>query len=79
MSETRLDFSRSLYSEEGVRAATQAWAEVARFSVSVTGDEIIVTVNATSGDLEALRDEFCNHALFETISRRQDDAAEADG
>ncbi len=76
-SDTQIHFASSLYDAEAVREATRAFAEVAPLTVRQEGDDIIVELGAYDGDAEILRDELCNHALYETILRDNEVPTEA--
>jgi len=66
-----LTFHRSLYSVPAVRAAAEAYAELAS-SIDVVEHEVevVVTITDPDPDLPELVDAFANHALFETIAAR---------
>lgn len=65
----RIEFSRSLYSPEAVRAAVDAYSQLASFEVQVLDDEIAVELeNPVAKVADIIVDEFCNHVLFETIN-----------
>ncbi len=64
----RLVFARSLYSPDAVRAATAAYAELASFELQVSAEAIEVIISEPDESVaDVLLDEFCNHALHETI------------
>jgi hypothetical protein len=66
----RITLSRSLYAPEAVEAAVVAYGELAKFDVTVGGTDIDIEVSDIDPDVgDVLVDEFCNHALFETIVR----------
>ncbi|MFH2009453.1 MAG: HxsD-like protein [bacterium] len=69
MPERRIEFASSLYSEEGVREAARAFAEVVEITVSVEGAAIVAQLGDYDGDRDVLGDELGNHALYETIVR----------
>lgn len=60
-----LEFSRSLYREEAVRAAVAAYAALGSFTVEPTDHSLRVTI--AEGRLGSLPDHFSNHVLFETV------------
>jgi hypothetical protein len=64
----RVSFSRSLYLPEAVEAAAAAYAALAPVAIEPGGNDITAVVETDDRDLV---DELCNHALFETISRRR--------
>jgi len=62
--------SRSLYSVEAVNATVGAYSGLATFEVRLGGDDIAVAISDAAPSLSrVLADEFCNHALHETIRR----------
>ncbi|MEL6349633.1 MAG: HxsD-like protein [Myxococcota bacterium] len=65
----RLTFSRSLYRPDAVRAAADAYATLATFTLEdLDSDEMIVQVTEPHPEYAAtLADAFRNHVLFETI------------
>jgi hypothetical protein len=68
----RVLFSRSFYELAGVQAAVEAYAQLARFEIAEHNDDISVTVSEPDPELaDTLVDEFCNHALHESIVRRR--------
>ena len=62
-------FSRSLYLIEAVEAATEAYAEVATFSVSTDENNIEVQIESDDGYGDTVIHAFRNHVLFESIVR----------
>lgn len=76
MSEALMHFASSLYDLEAVREVSKLFAEVAPLSVRAEGDEIIVEIGDYKGDLDLLRDEFRNRALYETVLRDADGSPE---
>ncbi len=66
----QLRFSRSLYEPEAVRAAVKAFDALAQFEVSLTADDVVVTISDPDEELaDVLADELCNHALHQTVIR----------
>ncbi len=64
----RIVFSRSLYAPEAVRAAAAAYGELASFELQVSAEAIEVVITEPDESVaDVLVDEFCNHALHETI------------
>lgn len=74
----RLRFQRSLYHPEAIRATVARFARLATFDVEEIGQgqdsqgqdgqEIHVRITGVPAALVArMEDEFCNHALFQTI------------
>ena len=71
----QLRFHRSLYHPEAIRGAAARFARLARFEVLEIGlpgqsgsQEIRVRITEIPAALAArMEDEFCNHALFQTI------------
>jgi hypothetical protein len=65
-----MTFARSLYSPEAVRAAAEAFAELAKIEVTVAEDEIQLAVSEPDPDVaDVLEDELANFALAETVVR----------
>jgi hypothetical protein len=72
-----LTFSRSLYEPDAVRAAVDAFAELARFEVDEQANEVFVRISEPDMEVaHCLADELANYALVETVVRRAK-AAEA--
>jgi hypothetical protein len=66
----RLVFSRALYLPEAVRAAVDAYGELATFAVDVRDDDVAVDISEPDPEVASvLVDEFSNHVLHETIVR----------
>jgi hypothetical protein len=65
-----LIFSRSLYTEDAVRAAAAAYAEVCPIAIETRNDDVIARFPADGVD-PSIVDSFANHALFETIVSRK--------
>ena len=66
----RVVFSRALYLPEAVRAAAQAYGELATFAVDVSDDDVTVDISEPDPEVASvLVDEFCNHVLHETVVR----------
>lgn len=66
----RVLFCRALYLPEAVRAAVEAYGELAAFAVEVRDDDVAVDISDPDADVASvLVDEFCNHVLHETIVR----------
>lgn len=70
-SATRLEFSRSLYSETAVQEAVSAYAQLAVFHVEATEHTVSVTVSEPHPDLADLADHFANHVLFSTVGEER--------
>jgi hypothetical protein len=67
-----LSFSRSLYTNEAVEAAAQAYAGVAKIEVHAEGSDVLATIEPLDADAPPdLADAFANHVLFETIVRHR--------
>ena len=65
-------FSRSLYAAEAVRAAADAYAELATFEIEILEADIQLTIRDPDEDVASiLVDELCNHVLHETIVRKR--------
>ena len=76
MTALRATFVRSIYRPDAVLAAAEAFADLARIAVDV-GDEV-VQVELADPDpdhADVLLDEFCNHALWETVQRSRREAS----
>jgi hypothetical protein len=68
----RVTFERSLYLPEAVEAAAAAYAGLARVELATEPEAIVATVEAAAGeDGPHVVHGFCNHALYETITRRR--------
>ncbi len=65
-------FSRSLYREDALLAAAQAYAGFAEISVKPHENdcEVVISVEDPS-HFQQILDHFSNHALFETILRHR--------
>ncbi len=64
----RISFARSLYSPDAINAAIEAFAGLATFSVQLADDAVEVTLSDADADVaDVLLDEFCNHALAQSI------------
>ncbi len=71
MAET-LRFSRSLYAPDAVEAAAQAFAHLAKITVTRHEAETELVMSEPDPELsDVLLDEIANHALFQTITRRR--------
>jgi len=67
MAET-ISFARSLYHPQAIRAAAEAFAELASITVEAGDDETAVQIAEPDPDVaDVIVDEFCNYALSETI------------
>jgi hypothetical protein len=70
MRELLLD--RKLYSKSAVDLTVEAFAELARITLTQAGDHLRVTFEEIDPDVEAVIDrEFANYALQETVERRR--------
>lgn len=67
----RLDFSRSIYDLDAVRAAAEAYSGLATFEVESTDGEVTVHVSGLHPDVPDLVDHFANHVLHATITGRR--------
>lgn len=63
-------FSRSLYEPDAIRAAIDAFADLARFELDDQGEDIVVRIAEADSEIAHLADEFANYALVETVTRR---------
>jgi hypothetical protein len=61
-------FSRSLYSSEGVAAAAEAYAPLAKITVTEEPNDLLVQLEPIDAGVPDLVDAFLNHALHATIS-----------
>jgi hypothetical protein len=59
----------SLYDPEAVKSAAEAYGELAKIVVTVEEDRIEVAFDECDPEVPDLVDEFCNHALHETVIR----------
>lgn len=65
-----LIFSRSLYAEDAVRAAADAYANLARLEVVGHASDIELRVSDIDAEFgPSLLDEIANHALYETVQQ----------
>ncbi len=72
-------FDRSLYLPEAVTAAAAAYADHARIDVRPADDAIHVTLADPVGvDEHTLVHAFCNHVLYETITRHRQTALDTE-
>ena len=72
-----LIFSRSLYAEDAVRAAADAYGNLAKFEVVAHDADIELRVSDIDAEFgPGLLDEIANHALYETVQhvRSREDA-----
>jgi hypothetical protein len=68
----RITFDRSLYLPEAVEAAAAAYAEYARVELTTGSDGVVAVVEPVDGeDGPHVVHGFCNHVLYETITRRR--------
>jgi hypothetical protein len=68
----RITFERSLYLPEAVEAAAAAYAEHARIEVTTAPDAVVAVLEPTAEeDRPNVARAFCNHVLYETITRRR--------
>lgn len=66
----RILFARSLYAEEAVEAAAEAYRELASFAIVPHASEIELQVSDIDPEFGArLLDEVSNHVLYETVQR----------
>lgn len=80
MAESKLFFSRSLYADDAVFAAVEAYEQLATFVVSTREHDLEVTVSNLNPDFEgSVVDEFSNHVLYETVQRRREAASAQPG
>lgn len=66
----RISFERSLYLPEAVDAAAAAYAEHAQIEVTPAADAVVAVISAPA-DEQIVVHAFCNHVLYETITRRR--------
>lgn len=62
------DLHRSFYDAAGVAAAVEAYAELARVTVSPTGSGLRVELVPLDDEVDDLMDHFLNHALHASIA-----------
>ena len=72
----RISFERSLYLPEAVDAAAAAYAEHAQIEVTPTADAVVAVISAPAPDEQTVVNAFCNHVLYETITRQRQAALE---
>lgn len=65
-------FSLSLYREDAVQAAVDAYSQLADFRIERLDSACRVEINCRNKQIMLqLKDAFCNHVLFETIIRHR--------
>lgn len=68
----RIRFERSLYLPEAVEAAAAAYAEHARIALTADGEAVVAEISdPVEHDHRTIVQAFCNHVLYETITRRR--------
>ena len=68
----RITFDRSLYLPEAVEAAAAAYAQHARVEVTTAPDAVVALVEPIAAEEgQNVAQAFCNHVLYETITRRR--------
>jgi hypothetical protein len=68
----RISFDRSLYLPEAVAAAAAAYSDHARIALTPMADAVVVDVCAVAPDEQrTVVKAFCNHVLYETITRHR--------
>jgi hypothetical protein len=71
-----LSFHCSLYLEEALRSAVEAFDSLATISMSEEGGQWVVSISEpTKHPLDLLSDEFANYALSETTTRHATNAS----
>ena len=67
-----VEFSRSLYDVDAVRAAADAYGGLATIAVKTVGDHVRVEVSEIDPRVaDRLVDALCNHALYNTVDRHR--------
>ena len=65
-------FDRQLYSAEAIENTVGAYDHLAKITVEVEGQDIVVRFEDEDPQhAEVLVDSFCNHVLYETIARER--------
>ena len=73
----RITFDRSLYLPEAVEAAAAAYSEHAKIELTTGGDAVVVELSEVVGaDPVMVVSAFCNHVLYETVTRIRQAAVE---
>lgn len=65
----KVRFHKKLYSQEAVKAAVEAFSDVANITTSEKGSYVIADIETSPTDMEVVR-EFANYVLGETIAKR---------
>ena len=65
-----ITFARSLYEPDAVRAAVDAFADLAKLEIESTEHDIVVRIADADPEVGHLSDELANYALVETVTRR---------
>jgi len=66
----RIAFDRTLYLPEAVEAAAAAYAEYATIEVTPSADAVVAAISVDGDDVQTVVHAFCNHVLYETLTRR---------
>ncbi len=69
-------FHRSLYAPEAVQAAAAAYADLARIVLHAHDNDVVAEIDGVDERVPDVVDAFCNHALYESIVRRQAEAGQ---
>lgn len=67
----RIAFDRTLYLPEAVEAAAAAYAEHATIEVTPSADAVVAAISVEGDDAQTVVHAFCNHVLYETVTRRR--------
>jgi hypothetical protein len=71
----RVAFDRSLYLPEAVDAAVEAYGDLAKIEVTASDDALVAVIDEVAEeDSRTVLHAFCNHVLYETITRRRQTA-----
>lgn len=71
----RVAFDRSLYLQEAVEAAAEAYAGLAKIELTPSADTVEAVIDhVEDADPQMVVRAFCNHVLHETITRRRQTA-----
>jgi len=70
-----VSFHKSLYAPEAVQAAASAYADLAKIVLQDHDHETLAQIDGVDERVPDVIDAFCNHALYESIVRRNGEAA----
>ena len=67
-----LRFDRRLYTKTALDEAAESFSHLATITMQEEGDQYILSFTDVDSDVnEVIREEFANHALYNTILRRK--------